>query len=146
MEPQWHQGGGRISLGNNTGVEAVMLQPIRFHCVRIRISTGLGIFIVNSDPRRIFQKLWANHCLSPRKCPYWNVRTGWFRGNGIRPVPNWPIQLPWLKISILFLSESKKIPRQYTDLATTTSFKILIHHLPTLPPSMLYGHRYWQHR
>jgi hypothetical protein len=32
-KPQRDQGGGRILLGDNTGVGAVMLRPIRLNCV-----------------------------------------------------------------------------------------------------------------
>ena len=41
MKAQWHQGGRRILLGDNTGGGAIMLQPIKFHCVGDQVSTGL---------------------------------------------------------------------------------------------------------
>ena len=41
MKAQGDEGGGRILLGDNTGCGAVMLRPIRLHCVGVRISTAL---------------------------------------------------------------------------------------------------------
>ena len=41
MKTQWGEGGGRILLGDNAGVVAVMLRPIRLHCVGVWISSGL---------------------------------------------------------------------------------------------------------
>ena len=38
MKAQWHEGGRRILLGDNT---AIMLRPIKFHCVGDQVSTGL---------------------------------------------------------------------------------------------------------
>jgi hypothetical protein len=38
---QWDKHGKRILLGDNTGSRVVMLQPLRFQCVGVRISTGL---------------------------------------------------------------------------------------------------------
>ena len=35
------EGGGRMLLGDNTGGEAVMIQPISFQCVGFCISNGL---------------------------------------------------------------------------------------------------------
>ena len=41
MKTKWHEDGRRILLGDNTGGGAIMLQPIRFHCVGDQVSTGL---------------------------------------------------------------------------------------------------------
>jgi len=37
----WKAAGGRILLGNITGGGAVILRPIRFHCVRVCIAAGV---------------------------------------------------------------------------------------------------------
>jgi hypothetical protein len=50
MKAQWDVGGGRISLGDNTGGGAVLLRPIRFCCVGIWISTGLPLVYTSSWP------------------------------------------------------------------------------------------------
>jgi hypothetical protein len=42
MKAQGEAGGGRILLGDNTGGGAVMLRPVRFHCLEAWISTGLS--------------------------------------------------------------------------------------------------------
>ena len=41
MRAQQDDGGGRILLGDNTGVGAVMLRPIGFRCVGVWISVSL---------------------------------------------------------------------------------------------------------
>jgi hypothetical protein len=41
MEAQWNEGGRRILLGDNTGNEAVLPRPIKYHYVGVRISAGL---------------------------------------------------------------------------------------------------------
>jgi hypothetical protein len=41
MRMQKDEGGGRILLGDNTGVGAVMLRPIRFRCVGVWFSVAL---------------------------------------------------------------------------------------------------------
>lgn len=53
-----------MSLGENTGIEAVMLRPIMFQCIDARISTGpptthvsqLSTFILNSDLCQQFRR------------------------------------------------------------------------------------------
>jgi hypothetical protein len=41
MKVHWHERGGRILLGDNTGGEALILRPIRLHCVWVWFSTGI---------------------------------------------------------------------------------------------------------
>lgn len=41
VKAEWDEGDRRVQLGNNTSGEAVMLQPLRFQCVEVLISTGL---------------------------------------------------------------------------------------------------------
>ena len=41
MKAQWHEGRGRILLGDSTCGGAVVLRPIAFHCFGVWISTGL---------------------------------------------------------------------------------------------------------
>jgi len=41
MKSQWHEGGRRILLGDNTDGGAIMLRPIKFHCTSDQASTGL---------------------------------------------------------------------------------------------------------
>jgi len=41
LKAQWHEGDGRVLLGDNTGGGAVMLLRNRFRCAGVRISAGL---------------------------------------------------------------------------------------------------------
>jgi len=50
MKVDWDEGGRRILLGNNTRGGAVMLQPIRFQCVRVQISTALPCTYIYGSP------------------------------------------------------------------------------------------------
>ena len=52
-----HAEGGRILLGDNTGVETVMLRPIRFRCARVRTSAGIPSIYI----RRWADK-FCHHC------------------------------------------------------------------------------------
>jgi hypothetical protein len=47
MKAQWHES-GRILLGDNTGGGAIMLRPIRFHCVDDQVSTGLPLIYLHT--------------------------------------------------------------------------------------------------
>jgi hypothetical protein len=38
---QLNEGDGRIVVGDNTGIETIILRPIRFQCVRVCSATGL---------------------------------------------------------------------------------------------------------
>jgi hypothetical protein len=49
MKAQLDEAGGRILLGNNTGGTAVMLWPLRFLCVVIRISNGLTYLLYGAE-------------------------------------------------------------------------------------------------
>jgi hypothetical protein len=68
-------------LGHNTGGRAVMLQPIRFHCVRVWISTGLPCTDVSKTPDS-FLNLKNNvptmrHCLTDRHHVQWRLVFSW---------------------------------------------------------------------
>jgi hypothetical protein len=52
MKAQWDEGGGTILLGDNTGSRAVLLRPIRFRCVGVRISTGQFVYACITDRMR----------------------------------------------------------------------------------------------
>jgi hypothetical protein len=54
MKVQRVEGGGRILLGDNTGGGTVMLQPIKFQKVGVRISNSVSNF-VKLDYSRIFR-------------------------------------------------------------------------------------------
>jgi len=47
---QWYEGGGRILLDDRTSGGAVLLQPIRFQCVGVRISTGISYKYIHNWP------------------------------------------------------------------------------------------------
>jgi len=46
LKAQWHEGGGRILLGDNTGGVAGMQRPIRFQCAGVWVSTGLSFIYI----------------------------------------------------------------------------------------------------
>ena len=48
MKAEWDAGGGRIVLGDTTGGWAVILRPVRFHCVEAWISTRLPFVYIHS--------------------------------------------------------------------------------------------------
>jgi hypothetical protein len=50
MKAQRDEGGGKILLGDNTGVETVMLGPIRLQCAGIRKSAGHPFIYIHSWP------------------------------------------------------------------------------------------------
>jgi hypothetical protein len=64
MKAQWDEGGGRVLLGDNTGGGTFMLWPIRYQCVGVWISSGLGsmykqltLRTLNYDLNRAFREV-----------------------------------------------------------------------------------------
>jgi len=86
IKTQWDEGDGRIPLGDNTGGGTVMLWPIRYQCVEVWISSGLGptykeltLCTLNYDLNRAFRKVTTAQvagCLyGQAKQGTWNYHT-----------------------------------------------------------------------
>ena len=58
IKAQRECGGGRIMLGDNTDSRAVMLWPVKFHCVWVSISTGFPCIVYHMQTQfRLAPKL-----------------------------------------------------------------------------------------
>jgi len=133
VNAKWDEPGGRILLGdkrNRDGYAEADQVPVCWsvHCNRTQLHTyysGANLYRIPTCARH--SDGTSNYCQLSLKCPYWIIRAGqWCL------VRKRQEQLFWLKTSVIFLGKSRKIPGYYTDLVTTTSSRILIHHQSSL--------------